>query len=785
LSQTIQTLASQKTQQVQDAILGKPLLRKEDHRFIIGRSTYVDDIKLPQMLYAAVVRSPYAHAKILKVDCSKALSDPHVRLVLTAKEVSERVLVAMPVIAGTENRKSVNRPVLAYEEANYQGEPIAFIVTDERYSAEDCQELVEVQYKPLPAITDPIEGMCKGSPLVHEVFSNNISNHYTKSHGDVDKIFASADKLVKIDILNQRLSPAPIEPRAVVANYDSGSGSLTVWLGTQQPFEIRTVLADMLRIGENKLRVIAPDVGGAFGAKFSIFAEDVLTSVASMILERPVKWIENRSENFLTMGQGRGQRQRMEAAVRDDGTILGFKATIISDTGAYPTEEAIVEPEITVDMIPAQYDIKCFRAELFCVFTNKVPLDSYRGAGRPEATYAVERMIQRISEELGIDPTEIRLRNFVKKEKFPFKTVSGLEYDSGDYEMNLRKAIELVEYDRWKFEQITARKSDRLIGIGVSSYVEICSFSPELFQTAAITVNKSGKVTVISGTSPHGQGHETPFAQIVADILGIDIDDIVVRYGDTSILPYGTFTAGSRSAALGGSAVLMCANKIKEKMTELAARSLDSSPDSLVFEHGKIYAETNPSKSVSFSKIASDSYQPAKTKDMEPTLFAYSAFAPPNCTYPFGTHIAVVEVEKQTGLVRLLDYVAVDDVGRVLNPMIVDGQVHGGIMQGAGQALLEQVEYGNDGQLLTGSFQDYQIPLSADVLPLRCFRTETPSPSNPLGVKGVGEVGAIGCPPTIVNAVEDALGHLDVQVNLMPLTPSYLYQLIGTPSEKS
>jgi carbon-monoxide dehydrogenase large subunit len=348
--------------------------------------------------------------------------------------------------------------------------------------------------------------------------------------------------------------------------------------------------------------------------------------------------------------------------------------------------------------------------------------------------------------------------------------------------MNLRKAIELADYDRWKFEQRTARKSDRLIGIGVSSYVEICSFSPDFLQTAAIIVGKSGKVTIISGTSPTGQGHETPFAQIVADTLGIDIDDIVVRYGDTSILPYGTFTAGSRSAALGGSAVLMCANKIKEKMAMLASRWLECAPESLVFEHGKVYIVTNPSKSLSFSQIATDSYQPAKTKDIEPTLFAYSAYAPPNYTYPFGTHIAIVEIEKQTGIVRVLDYVAVDDVGRVLNPMIVDGQVHGGIMQGAGQALLEQVEYGTDGQLLTGSFQDYQVPLSVDIVPLRCFRTETPSPSNLLGVKGVGEVGAIACPPTIVNAVEDALVHLGVKVDLMPLTPDYLCKLIQASS---
>jgi carbon-monoxide dehydrogenase large subunit len=755
-----------------DGIIGKPLKRKEDPRFLTGMSKYVDDMKLPGMLYASVVRSPYARAKISNLNVMKAENDSRVRLVYTGEQITKR-LGYMPVVKPVANRKPAKRPVLAYDSVRHQGEAIAFLVADSRYDAEDVVELVEADYVTLQAVTDPVRALNEDSPLVHEELGSNMVNHYVRSAGDVDRIFRSADRIIKLDIVNQRITASPIEPRGILASYDKGSDILTVWMGTQCPYEIRTVLSEILKIDDNKLRVIAPDIGGGFGAKFAVYPEDILVCLASIDLGRPVKWIESRSENFVAMTHARGQRHHIEAAVRNDGKILGLKAKIISDTGAYPTEEAVVEPEITVDMMTGAYDVECFSGELFCALTNKVPLDAYRGAGRPEATYLIERTVHRISSELGLDPAEIRIRNFVEPDRFPFRTLAGYSYDSGNYEMNLRKALELADYTKWRIRQRRVRSlkdSTKLIGIGLSTYVEICAFGPDFPQTASIVVNASGKVTIVSGTSPHGQGHETPFAQIVANELGIPLEDIVVNFGNTVNLAYGTFTAGSRSAALGGTAVLMCAKKIKEKMKVIVANELDVDPIHLEFRDGLITHDLDSSKSISFKDAAALAYQPSKLPlGTEPTLFAYSAYAPSNYTFPFGTHIAVVEIDSETGRVNIVDYIAVDDCGKVLNEMIVQGQVQGGLVQGTGQALLEEIVYDEAGQLLTSSFIDYQLPLAQDSFPIRWQRTETPSPVNPLGIKGIGEAGAIAAPPTIVNAVEDALLPFGVQIDSMPL----------------
>jgi carbon-monoxide dehydrogenase large subunit len=788
LNSSTEQILVQKLSTKTESLLGKPLKRKEDPRFLTGLSRYVDDIKLPGMLHAAIVRSPYASAKISHLDVSKAENDSRIRLVYTGEQIAKR-LGYMPVVKPIANRKPAKRPILAYDSVKHQGEAVAFLVSDNRYDAEDAVELVEVDYAATEALTDPVIALNPDSPRVHETLPDNIVNHYSKSAGNVDRIFQSADRIIKLDIVNQRVTASPIEPRAILASYDKSSGVLTVWMGTQCPYDIRTVLSDILKIDDNKLRVIAPDIGGGFGAKFAIYPEDILVCLAAIDLGKPVKWIETRTENFLTMTHARGQRHHIEVAVRNDGKILGLRAKIISETGAYPTEEAVVEPEITVDMMTGAYDLECFNGELFCVLTNKVPLDAYRGAGRPEATYLIERTLQRISAELGLDPAEVRLRNFVSADRFPFRTLTGYDYDSGNYEMNLRRALELADYTKWRIQQRRARAprdNKKLIGIGLSTYVEICAFGPDFPQTASIVVNASGKVTVISGTSPHGQGHETPLAQIVADELGIRPDDIVVNFGDTTNLPYGTFTAGSRSAALGGTAVLMTARKIKEKMRAIVANNLGVTPTALQFRDGLIVYEEEPSKSISFKEAATLAYQPTKLPHgIEPTLFAYSAYAPSNYTFPFGTHIAVVEVDTETGNVRILDYIAVDDCGKVLNEMIVEGQVHGGLVQGAGQALLEEIVYDQSGQLLSSSFLDYQLPVAEDSFPIRWQRTETPSPVNPLGVKGIGEAGAIAAPPTIINAVEDALLPLAVKVDLMPLKPDYVFSLLKSQSQQS
>jgi carbon-monoxide dehydrogenase large subunit len=763
-------------------LVGKSLKRKEDQRFMVGSSKFVDDIKLPGMLHAYVVRSPYAHSKIDSIDIQKALKYPGVYYVYTSADIEGKV-GTLPTATLSGNHKPVPRPPLAKDMVNYVGEPVAFVVAENRYIAEDAAEMVEVSYTTLDSITDPDIAIRPESSPLHQGLESNVGNYLIKEGGNVDEAFKSADKIVRVDIVNQRVAPSPMEPRAIVASYDPGTNFLTAWMGNQQPFETRVALAETLHIDENRIRVVAPDVGGAFGAKCYLYSEDVMSCFASMDSKRPVKWIETRSENLSTMVHGRGQNQSAEVAVRNDGKILGLKVKIVSDSGAYASPETFGDPEVTVDMIPAIYDIKNYRAELYCVYTNKVSFDAYRGAGRPEATYLIERIIDRISKELDIDPAEVRLKNFIKENSFPYKTVTGYTYDSGDYQTNLRRALEFINYNRWRLEQREERakaSNGRLIGIGLGNYVDISTWGPDMPQTASITVTMSGKIKVVAGTSPHGQGHETPFAQIVSDELGVDVDKITVVYGDTDRLPWGSTTGGSRSGALGGSAVLISARKIKEKMAQIAGKELGVEPASLQFENGKIFQKYNPEKSLTFEAVAAMAYVPSKIPaGMESTLFAYSAFSPENWTFPYGTHIAVVEVERETGMIKVLEYVAVDDIGMIINPLIAQGQIHGGVVQGAGQALLEGIIYDQNGNLLTSSFMDYQIPESCDSFPIRWDTTFTATRSNPLGVKGVGENGALAGTPAIVNAVEDALSVVNAKVKTMPLTPHYVLGLLN------
>lgn len=758
-------------------VLGKPIKRKEDPRLLSGTSKYVDDLKLPGMLHSAVLRSTYAHAFIKGIDFSKAAIASGVRLIFTAKDLPKSMV--NPLATGeTLDGVVIERPVLVGEEVHYMGEPLAFIVADSRYEAEDALELIMVDYEPLDVVSDPEDALKNGSPHAHSSLKSNLVQVEKVSFGDVDSAFEKASKIVKSEFLNQRLAPSPLETRACIASYDSGSQSLTIWISTQGPFQVRSDISDTLSLSENKVRVIAPEVGGGFGAKISLYSEEVLCSVASMRLGLPIKWIETRSENFLSMTHGRGQKQFVEIASNEKGRILGLKVKLVGDAGAYLTEGSS-DATFTLKMAPGSYIIPAYYGEAQIALTNKVPHDAYRGASRPEAAYLIERAIDDLARELQIDPTEIRLRNFIPKENFPFKTAGGLEYDTGDYAMNLQKALEIVGYDGWRDSQRTARKQGRLYGIGVSTYVEICAFGPEFPQTAALTISRSGKATVVSGTSPHGQGHETPFAQIVSEKLGIALEDIQVTYGDTAQLPWGTFTAGSRSAALGGSAVLMCVEKIKEKMSKIAAMKLEVSSDEIVFRDSELVSSKDPGKKIPFKKVAYNAYNPTKLpKGMEPVLFAFSAFAPPTYTFPFGSHVAVVEIERETGKIRILEYTSVDDCGRVLNPLVVEGQIHGGTTQGLGQALLEGVQYDSNGQLLTSTFLDYQIPLAEDVPDYHSFRTETPTNANPLGIKGIGEAGTIAATPALANAVADALAPLGIRVRDMPLTPHYLRSLI-------
>jgi aerobic carbon-monoxide dehydrogenase large subunit len=760
-------------------LVGRPLKRKEDPRILSGRSRYVDDIKMPNMLHGAVLRSVYAHAKIKSMDTSPAMNYPGVRQIIAFRDLPKEssYLPAMDMKDGTK----IERPVLARDEVRYVGEPVAFVVADTRYQAEDAIELIKIDYEPLPAIADPEVGIKEGSPVAHTKLKTNTALVDSVSFGEPDAAFEKAPKVVRVDLLNQRLAPAPMEPRASIASYDPITQMLTIWISTQGPFQNRSDLAGILKVAENRIRVFAPDVGGGFGAKISAYPEDVLVCLSSMATGRPVKWIETRSENFLSMTHGRGQIQHVELAATEKGRILGLRIKLIGDAGAYLTEGSS-DATFTLRMSPGQYAIPAYRGEAYIVLTNKVPHDAYRGASRPEATYLIERAMDELARELSVDPAEVRLRNYVPKEDFPYKTAGGLEYDTGDYAMNLRKALELSRYDKWREEQRRAQASGRMIGIGLATYVEICAFGPDFPQTGAVSVSASGAVTVITGNSPHGQGHETPLSQIVADKLGVPLDQIVVTYGDTMMLPWGTFTAGSRSAALGGSAVLMSAEKIKAKMAKIASMALEVPEEDLVFRDGDIVSKSRKSddtkKKISFAKVASTAYHPNRLpKGMESVLFEFSSFNPPNYTFPFGTHVAVVEIDRETGRLRILDYTSVDDCGKVINPLIVEGQIHGGIVQGLGQAMLEEIRYSDSGELLSSSFLDYQIPLAEDVPNIHSFRTETPSTSNPLGLKGIGEAGTIAGTPVIANAVRDALAVNGVKVEKMPFTLDYLWTL--------
>ncbi len=765
----------------------------EDRKFIKGYGTYVDDLKFPNGLVAAFVRSPYARARILKVDLSPALSVPGVVGALDGKAIEGKVAnmptsgtpgaggegTAMSGAGGNFTRPTLRR-ALPIGKVNYAGEAVAVVFAENQYIAEDAAELVEVEYEPLEPVVDVEAPMKPGSPRVHEEFPDNIGFSMVHDYGNIEAAFKRADKIVKVSLLNQRVHPVSLEPRAIAATYDSGRDSYTVWLSTQDPNGVRDLLADLILSTPPNVRVIAVDTGGAFGGKGTAYPEDVVVCYAAKHFRRPVKWVEGRREHMLAFTHGRGQRQWAELAVRRDGKILGLKTKIVLDGGAYTTDDTVGLPGLTVNMGTGVYDIPAYHATACSVFTNKVLHGAYRGAGRPEAAYLIERSINIVAAQLKLDPVRVRRLNYIAKEKFPFETPGGYTYDSGDYERNLDKALEVSNYGKLLAERREARSAGRLVGIGLVTWVEICGFGPGSAQTAALTVNKRGQAIIFIGGHPHGQGHAIGMAQIVADELGIGIDRIFVRHGDTDVLPYSTITAGSRSGPLTGSAVLISARKVREKMRRIAAHHLKLAADTkMVFQNGSIYQEGETTRSLTFDQVAELAYDPeAIPKEMESTIFEYTAFAPPNYTFPFGTHVAEVEVDRETGVVKVMKYFAVDDCGKLLNPMVVEGQVHGGVMQGVGQALLEELIYDDNGQLLTTTLADYCLPGSDTMPDIVWDRTETSTNSNPLGLKGIGEAGTIAATPTIVNAVEDALSEYGVTVEKMPLRSDYVLSLI-------
>jgi aerobic carbon-monoxide dehydrogenase large subunit len=801
-------------------LFGRPIKRVEDRQFITGNATFIGDVRPSGLLHAAFVRSPHAHARITRIDVSEARKLPGVSYVFTGADIEGRVKPLLEpgrddddeeaVGEGGERRSEeeedddeewgsnasgITWRALATETVNYSGEAVAMVVADDPYTAEDGAELVVVEYDPLPAVIDPEAALKPDSPNVHDYLPSNLASHSSVEAGDIEKAFKKADEVVKFKLYNQRLSPAPIEPRGIVASFDAGTGVLTVHLSTQDPHGARDELADILSMARETVRVIAPEVGGAFGGKAGIYPEDPVVSHAARFLHRPVRWVESRRENLMTMRQGRGQVQFGELAMSRGGRIFGLRVRIISDGGAYGGEAQLAE--ITLKMCPGVYDIPNLKADADVVLTNKVPQGAYRGAGRPEASYLIERGINIASSRLRLDPVKVRRLNYIKKERFPFKTSGGHTYDSGDYHANLDKALALSKYDELVAERARGQAEGRLIGVGLATWVEVCSFGPTWPQAASMVVTEEGRVLLNLGGHSHGQGHATTFAQVVADELGVAIEDIVAQDGDTAMLPWSSVTAGSRSAALSGSAALVCARKIREKMSLVAAyqmgsgssatsgSSLATTSAKLIFSEGMIYREDRPSKRLKFADVAKAAYGTwGVPPGMEPTLFAYSVYAPRSDAFPFGTHVAMVEVDGESGSIKLLNYFAVDDGGRIINPLVVEGQIHGGVVQGIGQALTENVVFSEDGQPLTSTFADYLIPSAEMLPPIVWDRTETPTSANLLGVKGLGEAGTIAATPTIMNAIEDALSSYGVVVDRMPASPDYVMSLIREKRKK-
>jgi len=764
-----------------ETLVGKRIRRREDPRLITGTATYVDDIKLPGMHHACIVRSPHAAAWIKGIDLSQLKDMPGVVAVFTGADTKD--VGPVPCGASLPGLRVPHHRILATDRVYYVGHAVAVVVATDRYIARDAADKIEVDYDPLPAVADPEKALEPDAPAVHPEWPDNIAFNYHQEGGDVNKAFEEAEVVLKQRITSQRLIPTPMETRGVVADWKPGDKSLTIYSSTQIPHLLRTLVAGMLGLPEHKTRVITPEVGGGFGCKLNVYAEEALMGFVAMKIGKPVKWIESRRENCLTTIHGRGHVDYFEIAAKRDGTILGMKLKLIQDLGAYHQLLTPAIPTLSVLMMPGLYRFRNVVADIVGVFTNCVPTDAYRGAGRPEATHGIERMVDLLAAELRMDPAEIRLKNFIQPEEFPFATATGLIYDSGQYDLPLKKALDIAGYARLREEQAAARKQGRLVGIGIATYGEICAFGPSPatpaggWESATVKIDPDGRVTVMTGASPHGQGEETTFAQIAADELGIDIDDVVVVHGDTAVVQYGIGTFGSRGTAVGGPALYYALQQLKAKIKRFGSMLLDSSD--VTYGAGRcVCAKTG--KSVSLAQIAAASYRAMKLpENTEPGMQATYFWEPPNFTFPFGAHLVVTEVDRETGAIEVQRYVAVDDCGKIINPLLVDGQVHGGVAQGLGQALFEQAVYDETGQLLSGELTDYAVPKASMMPWIESHHTETPSPVNPLGVKGVGEAGTIGCSPAVVNSVVDALSPLGVRHLDMPLTPEKIWKIVN------
>jgi len=777
-------------------VFGSAVKRREDPALITGKGRYTDDLQLPGMVYAAFVRSPFAHAKIEDVDVSRAEKAPGVLAVYTARDVEA---AGTPGVVPTAwllpDIKTPDHPILAKDKVRYLGDAVAVVVAESRAAARDAVDLVQVEYEDLPAVVDVNQALEDGAPQLFDDAPGNLAFEWELGDREsTDAAFDGAVQTAELELRNNRLIPHAIEPRAALADFDAATGELTLRMTSQNPHVHRLLMSiASLGLPEHKIRIVAPEVGGGFGSKIHHYPDEAVTAFCAMQLRRPVKWTATRSETNQTDAHGRDHWSRAEMALDGDGRITGVRVRTHAAMGAYLSTFAPAVPTYLYGtLLSGQYDIPAIHVQVQGVFTNTAPVDAYRGAGRPEATFVVERLMDAAARVTGLDPAEIRRRNFVSPDAFPYQTQVALQYDSGDYEPALDKALEIAGYQKLRQEQKQRREGaadgSKLLGIGLSSYIEACGLAPSqvvgalgaqagLWESAKVRVHPSGSVTVYSGSSGHGQGHETTFAQIVADRLGCDVDQVDVIEGDTEKVQFGMGTYGSRSAAVGGSAIATAVDKVIAKGKKIAAHLLEAAEEDLEFEDGQYRVKGVPDKAQAWGDVVLQAYLAHNLPDdVEPGLEANSFYNPSNFTYPFGTHVAVVEVDSETGQVSLLRYIAVDDCGNVINPLIAEGQVHGGLAQGIGQALWEQAIYDEAGQLTTSTLLDYALPRAHNLPSFELDRTVTPCPHNPLGVKGIGEAGTIASPAAVVNAVVDALSHLGVEHLDMPLTPERVWR---------
>ncbi|MBB3839801.1 carbon-monoxide dehydrogenase large subunit [Runella defluvii] len=773
--------------------IGKSVKRIEDKRFITGKGRYTDDINLPGMTHAYILRSPYAHARIKSIDTSAAAAMEGVVTIMTGDEVGHYgVPCGWQVnFKNGDIMKEPPHPLLVKDKVRHVGDAVVMVVAESREIAQDAAEAIIIDYEVLPAITDASKAVEAGAPLVHDDVPNNVCFDWEIGNpkAEVDEAMASAAHITTLEFVNQRVSPNAMEPRSYIGHYDGVYDKYTLYTSTQNPHLIRLLMcAFVLGLPEHKVRVVGPDVGGGFGSKIYHYTEEALVTLAAKKTGRPVKWTETRSEAFLTDAHGRDHVTKAEMGFDGDGKIVGLRIKTFANLGAYlSTFSTAVPTYLHGTLLQGLYTTPKIHLDMTCVFTNTTAVDAYRGAGRPEATYLLERLLDLSALEMGVDPTELRLKNFIPAfdgvTQPGYQTNVALQYDSGNYHGVLHRGLEMLGYEDFRKAQKEAAASGKLLGVGFSTYIEACGIAPSavvgslgaragLYEVGQVRVQPTGKVSVFTGAHSHGQGHETTFAQVVADRLGIPMEDVDIIHGDSDTVAFGMGTYGSRSLAVGGSAIMKSLDKIIEKGAKIAAHKLECSPDDIEFTDGK-FTVKGTDKSLGFGDIALTAYVPhVYPANLEPGLDFSSFYDPTNFTYPFGCHIAVVEVDKETGATKVKRFIAVDDVGNVINPMIVDGQIHGGLAQGIGQALLEGVEFDGNGQIINGSYMDYAMPRADDLPMFELDRQVTPCPHNPLGVKGAGEAGCIGSTPAVVNAVIDALWSAGHQVKdiRMPLT---------------